>query len=233
MKKLKCQFYFSFRSPYAWIVWKLLRNVFPNDIEIIPSWNPREDTNILLQNRGGEFLYVNMLKEKHLYIMHDIQRIAKELGFKLSFPVDKSNTDWETIHLCYLYAVDNGRGKEFLDVVFSARWELGMDIWNIDNVKLLLQQVGLNAKVIEDSKWYSYYQIIGVGKLFEGYKNGVFGVPFFILGNSKLWGIERIIPFIRKWNSICDWEDFIDEKNISLPSEALYDFYFDHGGGCG
>lgn len=122
--------------------------------------------------------------------MHDIQRIAKELGFKLSFPVDKSNTDWETIHLCYLYAVDNGRGKEFLDVVFSARWELGMDIWNIDNVKLLLQQVGLNAKVIEDSKWYSYYQIIGVGKLFEGYKMEYLEFLFYtwkfqILGNRK------------------------------------------------
>ena len=55
MKKLKCQFYFSFRSPYAWIVWKLLRNVFPNDIEIIPSWNPREDTNIYYKIEGESF----------------------------------------------------------------------------------------------------------------------------------------------------------------------------------
>ena len=34
--------------------------------------------------------------------------------------------------------------------------------------------------------------------LFDGYKRGVFGIPFFIIGNNKFWGIERIIPLIKK-----------------------------------
>ena len=233
MKKLKCQFYFSFRSPYAWLTWKIMRDVFPSEIEIIPSWNPNHKTYTLLKEKGGDLLYVNMLKEKHLYIMHDIQRIARQLNFKLVFPTDSDNTNWETIHLCYLYAEENNKGRAFMDRVFSTRWESGLDIWNADNIRILLQKSGLDPSVIDDKSWKQYYQNIGVDKLYEGYMHGVFGVPFFIIGNSKFWGIERIIPLLRKWNSICDSDNIIKESMVKLPMVSHYNTLFDHAGGCG
>ena len=233
MKNIKCQFYFSFRSPYAWLAWKILRDVFPEEITIIPSWNPSAKTYGILKKKGGDLLYVNMLKEKHMYVMHDIQRISKELNFELKFPIDTENPDWETIHLCYLYAADNNKGKEFMDIVFSARWESGMNIWITENIKLLLQQAHLDSIFLDDISWRTHYQEIAAEKLYEGCKHGVFGVPFFILGSSKYWGIERIIPLIKKWNKICDPNKLIKEKTIILPTESSYNLSFDHAGGCG
>lgn len=231
MKKNKTQFYFSFRSPYSWLAWKFLKNVFPTEITILPTWNPSVQTNLLVQEKGGNVLYTNMLKDKHMYIMHDIQRLSKKFEIPLTFPFDEENPDWETVHLSYLYAVDKNLGKEFMDITFEYRWEKGLNIWNIDTIREILKQLNLSTEILDNSSCLSFYQKIASEILYEGYKNGVFGIPFFIIGNSKFWGIERIIPLINRWNEIS--EENIEMDSIDLPFESFYNMTFDHGGGCG
>src|SRR5262245_62169356 len=92
------RFYFSFRSPYSWMAARLLEERLdprPYGIEYIPFWEPDEHTLSLLRSRGSDFLYTPMSRQKHLYILQDIKRIATGLGYSMAWPRDRGNLWWD------------------------------------------------------------------------------------------------------------------------------------------
>jgi 2-hydroxychromene-2-carboxylate isomerase len=196
--KRQPRFYFSFRSPYSWIAARLLRDEYgvgPDVVEYIPTWEPDGETRALLEARGGRVIYSTMSREKHLYILQDIKRLTTRLGYRMKWPVDREPW-WELPNLAYLAARREGREREFFWAAYRARWEAGEDICSVETVKRLAAESGLDPEAAGAAPSDGELRAQGTEALFRCYRDGVFGVPFFIKGYEKFWGVDRVELFV-------------------------------------
>ncbi len=209
-KDASLHFVFGLRSPYAWIANTLVdRFLAPEqraDIAYVPFWNPRDETRVALGAIGGEFLYRDMAKDRHLYILRDIKRLAAHLGLPLAWPIDRPGCDWEAPHRLYLVAQSQGLGSEARQLLFSDRWERGLDIHDPVVLDTAARRLGIDrATMISDD--------VLLAPLMFAHRKRVFGIPYFIVGADKFWGCDRLAFALAA---------------AGLPSEALAEHWL-HG----
>jgi 2-hydroxychromene-2-carboxylate isomerase len=192
------KFGFGFRSPYAWIARRLLRDLLPPEdaerIVYMPCWTPRAATQERLVAGGGAFLYQEMHRTKQLYVMRDINRLCAHLGLTLHWPVDRPGLDWEAPHLLYLQAVAAGRGPAAMDLLFEGRWRYGYDI---TNPSLLSAYAHVLDLPVPDEAVADMTEQTAVQALHQAFLAGVFGLPYFRVGMDGYWGVDRL-PFALK-----------------------------------
>jgi 2-hydroxychromene-2-carboxylate isomerase len=234
MKTKRPRFYFSFRSPFAWIAARYMKERMSPEalaqVEWIPYWEPDDRTLPALRAAGGDFLYAQMGREKHLYILQDIKRLTKSLGYEHVWPIDKSPW-WELPNLAYLVAARLGKGPLLREAMYRARWEKGENIHTIETVRAVAAEVGLDPDVVAGAPEDEAARKEAVDALLRAYNDGVFGVPFFVKGFEKFWGVDRLLPFIaavegRPFRFF--WEGIPRELIDQL---GVYDT--DAAGGCG
>lgn len=192
------RFYFSFRSPYSWFGYRDLLSRHPDvadALEWIPFWEPDELSLRMLHDAGGEFPYTPMSRAKHLYILMDVRRLAAERGLAVTWPVDRDPC-WEVPHLAYLVAADRGRGRDFVELVYRARWQRGADICDRDTVGDIATQLGLDRDELAGASERADVRRRGVEALLAIHRDGVFGVPFFVSGFDRYWGVDRLEAFV-------------------------------------
>jgi 2-hydroxychromene-2-carboxylate isomerase len=229
MKRRAARVYFSFRSPYSWMGVRLLEERFPTapqQIEYIPFWDPDAHMLALLHALGGEYLYTPMSKAKHLYILLDIKRSAAQFGYCLTWPVDV-NAWWDLPHLAYLVARRVGKGQEFFWAAHRARWERGENIFTVEAIRRLADEVGANAEELARAPENEEIRAEGALALYRAYQDDVFGVPYFKVGNERFWGIDRFEEFAAS---------FATNAEIDVPPVVTLNvdaFSEDHTGGCG
>lgn len=189
-------FFYGLRSPYSWLADRLLADVLPPElhsrIEHVPYWDPSPQTLHALQERRAGVLYRAMSKARHLYILGDVKGTARRLGYPLRWPVDGPQPEWELPHRACLAAVPAGAGTRLRRALFAARFEHGRDIWNAHTVHAEAQQAGVALPV--EAGPASAPDESTLAALERGYRQGVFGVPFFVVGREKFWGVDRL-PF--------------------------------------
>jgi len=191
------RFYFSLRSPYSWLAYRDLFDRYPTlaaELEWKPFWEPDEQTRKLLADRGGDFLYTPMSKAKHLYTLQDVRRLATDRGLKITWPVDREPW-WEVPHLAYLVAREHGQGQEFIAAASRARWEEGRDICDPVTIAGIATGLGLDEAGLTGAAGDPDVRAKGAKALLEVYRDGVFGVPFFVNGFAKFWGVDRLAAF--------------------------------------
>ncbi|MBO0820115.1 MAG: DsbA family protein, partial [Nocardiopsaceae bacterium] len=140
------RFYFSLRSPYSWLAYADLHRRYPDlagRLEWRPFWEPDARSERMLAEAGGRFVYTPMSKEKHLYILQDIRRLAAERGLRVGWPVDVDPC-WEVPHLAYFAALEHGQGHEFIRLVCDLRWRDGRDICQPDTMAEAADRLGLD-----------------------------------------------------------------------------------------
>jgi 2-hydroxychromene-2-carboxylate isomerase len=79
-------FYFSFRSPYAWLAFHRLSKIaerLPVNIDYIPLFPPRQFSEATADN-----------PQKTSYVAEDVGRFAKAYGLTLQWP-EPFDTDWK------------------------------------------------------------------------------------------------------------------------------------------
>lgn len=251
MKRSARRFYFAFRSPYAWIGARLLEEYAdPAELgcEYIPFWEPDQQTLALLAARGGEFLYATMSRQKHLYILQDIKRLTTRLGYAMQWPIDPEEPWWDLPHLAYIAARRHNKEREFFWAVYRARWEMGRNICAVETIRDLAVEVGLDPDMLATAPDDPTIRQEGAEALFQCYRDGVFGIPFFMEGRAKFWGVDRFIAFIthlaeqngaaspkvaafvQRLYGQPSWELPQRVELTALPT-LVYDH--DHAGGCG
>ncbi|MEU6479395.1 DsbA family protein [Streptomyces sp. NPDC047017] len=191
------RFYFSLRSPYSWLAYRDLLDRHPglaDRIEWRPFFEPDEHSAKALSEAGGGFSYVAMSRAKHLYILQDVRRLTRERGLEMTWPVDRDPV-WEVPHLAFLAALDEGRGREFVDAAYRARWQQGRNICDRAVVGGLARELGLDAERLAGAPDDPGLRARGVQALLALDRDGVFGVPFFVDGYDKYWGTDRLDAF--------------------------------------
>ncbi|HEU4425175.1 MAG TPA: DsbA family protein [Pilimelia sp.] len=193
--------YFSFRSPYSWLTVRRLRTVVPAAFEALewcPYWDPDERTSRALDQRGGEFHYIQMSRAKHLYMLLDTKRLAQQEGLSMAWPVDIDSW-WELPHLAWLVARRHGLAAEFYDAVTEARWGRGDDICQPDVVAAAAARAGLDPRLAVGAPDDPDIREEAAGCLYQAYLDDVFGIPYLKWGRHRFWGFDRLDAFLAVW----------------------------------
>jgi 2-hydroxychromene-2-carboxylate isomerase len=227
---MRPRFYFSFRSPYSWLGYRDLIDGYPavaDALEWRPFWEPDELSLRMLTEAGGKFPYVDHSTAKARYILQDVRRLARKRGLTFAWPVDRDPC-WEVPHLAYLAAARLGRGRDFIAQVYRCRWEQGRDITDPGVMGGIAARLGLPSGLITGAARDPELRKAGREALLAIDADGVFGVPFFVHGYDKFWGVERLPWFI----------DALRSRGVAVPSGVAVPAVgvaADHGhaGGCG
>ncbi len=222
------RFYFSLRSPYSWLALEDLTSrhrELAAAVEWRPYWDPDAASHAALTDAGGGYCYTQMSREKHFYILQDTRRLARDRGLTMTWPVDRDPW-WEIPHLACLAADRHGRMPELATALTRARWTWGRDICDPETVAEIASELGLDGPVIAHAAHDDEMRAMATATLLDAYRDGVFGVPFFVRGPHRFWGVERVDAF-------ADW--------LGVPETAPTDYTapipvgsdIGHAGGCG
>lgn len=179
------RFYFSFRSPYAWLAAEQLDAelgdlVLP--VERIPIY-PTPDT------------FPNdpvALPTKARYIVQDVARLARARGLELRFPpVD--DPDWSLSHAAFLGAESLGRGPALMLALFRKRFCEGQNLGEDAVLGDAAEQAGLaRAEVLEAAHSETLRAEAEAGFRRGIERDGIFGVPSFVYAGKLYWGQDRM-----------------------------------------
>lgn len=223
-------FYFSLRSPYSWLAWHDLKVHYPRLLERLqfaPFWEPDADYQAELGRLGEAFLYTAMSKDKHLYILGDVKRLAARRGLSPHWPVDRQPR-WEVPHLAYLRAQAQGQGAAFVEHTGRARWQEGRDICDPAVMARIAVDLGLDASALRDAYLDPALRQQGLQCLRNCVRDSVFGVPLFTVGRERFWGLDRLPEFVGALAQATLVQPQ-SEWVLDIPNRAL----LDHAGGCG
>lgn len=221
-------FYFSLRSPYSWLALHDLKTRYPAllaKLTLKPFWEPDDAFRRELGTQGEAFLYTAMSREKHLYILADVRRLARQRGLTIAWPLDKSPR-WEVPHLAWFVAARAGKALAFIEAVKAMRWESGRDICDPGAMEEVGRTLGLDPVALRDAHLEPDIRAEGLQALRACIRGGVFGVPFFTAGREKFWGVDRLADFAGSIGH--------DECVPAAPIAAMAGCaLLDHAGGCG
>ncbi len=182
------RFYFSFRSPYAWLALHRLPEALrglPVRVESIPVFPPKDFPNDPAA-----------LPAKLSYVFADIERMAEAYGLTVCWP-QQVDTDWPRPHAAFLYAEAAGRGWAFASEAFAARFSRGLDVGTDETLAAVAASSGLDAagvlRAADDPEWQ---QRVFSG-MQQGLAEGLFGVPIFIYRGERFWGNDRLDWLLR------------------------------------
>lgn len=226
---MTARFYFSLRSPYSWLAHLDLTRLYPDVAESVqwrPFWEPDED---LLGRLTESFPYVDMSRAKSLYILQDVRRLARRRGLEVTWPVDRVPR-WEVAHLGYLVAERAGAGRAFLAAVYRARWQLGHNISDPEVIAAIGAEIGVDAEALRCAADDPDLRKEGLEALRALVRDGVFGVPFFVCGREKFWGIDRLADFAAMVREKSGGQNADDVTLVPQPALAADQ---GHAGGCG
>jgi len=215
------RFYFSFRSPFAGIaLHRVLHCPEFSDtaFELIPVW-----PEIIF---GGHMDNPSDNLFKLVYIFQDAARQAdvagldsghlRRLSSRFALPeeadyrsakvgVTTGPEPWEVPHGAFLHARQHDREQAFAEAVFTRRFgfdgDATADVLNPEVLSALAEQVGLDGKEALEA-----HRTPAVMDAFEairqrGERDGVFGVPFFVLERSErresFWGNDHLEYLLR------------------------------------
>lgn len=233
MPKKPPRWYFSLRSPYSWFAYRELVSDYPEllaSIDWLPYWEPDARTSELLDQRGIQLALTHMPRAKNLYILQDAKRLARERGLELAWPIDRDPC-WEAPHLGYLVAEEQGAGAEFVAAAYRARWEQGRDICSAEVLGDIAAELEIDAELITGAVDDERLRERGVAYLAAGERDGVFGVPFFVRGGEKFWGVERLSQFAASLGVEPAAAEWLAPAEPAMAGTPVLDG--GHAGGCG
>jgi len=179
------RFYFSFRSPYAWIAAERLESelgVLGVSIERLP----------IFPTPGSFPNDPSAMPDKVAYLLQDIPRLAREYGLTVRFP-SSSDTDWALSHAAFLGAESQGAGQRFMVEVFRKRFSEGLDLGEDDVVAAAAKAAGLNPDVVLAAGHSEALRAaVSQGWRLAVERDRIFGVPSFVYAGKLYWGQDRM-----------------------------------------
>lgn len=181
--------YFSFRSPYSWLALHRLGNIIDNlpvHFDLIPVSPP-----------PGMRTSIESDPAKMRYIRQDISRFAEAYGLRVRFP-DPFDVRWLIPHSAFLFADDAGKGLEFCNALYRARFSEGRNIAQSDVLQEAAAGCSLDAEALVKAgrdKTFHSRVVDGMAKLAE---SDVFGVPTFSYNDNQYWGNDRLEWLLRE-----------------------------------
>lgn len=187
MSSRKIEFYLDVLSPYAYLAAVALPEIASrHDARI--TYRPI-DLSAAKLAAGNTGPANRDIPPKIRYLMTDLRRWAVRYGIPLGFPKSFRS---EPANRAILLARREGRAEAFVRAVFDAVWGQGGDPSDLDLLASAADTAGLDGRAVVEGidrpenleEWKREND--------EAHERGVFGVPFFIIGNEMFWGNDRL-----------------------------------------
>jgi 2-hydroxychromene-2-carboxylate isomerase len=179
------RFYFSFRSPYAWLAAERL------EAELGDLGVPIE--RLAIYPTPGSFPNdPAAIPEKVAYTVQDIVRLARERGLALRSP-PPGDPDWAFSHAAFLGARHHAAAHRFLLAVFRKRFCEGLDLGKDDVVAAAAREAGLEPDVIVAAGHSPELRAEAAAAWRAGVeRDRIFGVPSFVYAGRLYFGQDRM-----------------------------------------
>ena len=181
------RFYFSFRSPYAWLAaerWQTELGALDPVVERIPFY-PTPET---FPNDPSRH------PAKLRYIVQDLGRLAREFGLTLR-PPPALDTDWERAHAAYLGVQEAApqRAEAFMLEMFRARFSRGQDVALANVIGEAAERAGADPGLANEAAASPALQEQVKESFVQGQqRDGIFGAPSFAYSGQLFWGHDRM-----------------------------------------
>lgn len=179
------RFYFSFRSPYAWLATERLESEL-GDLAVPIERRPIYPTPELFPNDPAG------MPDKIAYMVQDILRLTRERGLTVRFP-PPGDPDWALSHAAFLGAQRQGAGQRFMLAVFRKRFGEGLDLGDDTVIAAAARQAGLDPDAILAAAHSAELRAeasAGWRRAVE--RDRIFGVPSFVYAGKLYWGQDRM-----------------------------------------
>ncbi len=189
------RWYVSVRSPYSWLA---LRDAeaygsgILADSEMHVFFEPTGEFAGKVTEKSAVFHYTPMSRSKHLYILRDVARLVRQRELTITWPLD-DNPAWEVsaVALARVLSESQSEGKRLAFALANARWLEGRNVHEESTVENCLTELGLDGGLAALHRTEEGLEI-GRTLLKQLDRDGVFGVPYFIVGREAYWGLERL-----------------------------------------
>jgi len=183
------RFYFSFRSPYAWLASERLEEEL-GDLGV-----PIE--RIAIFPTPGNFANdPAAMPDKVAYIIQDIRRLTRERGLAVRFPT-AGDPDWSLSHAAFLGAERRGGGHRLLLELFRQRFAAGRDLGDDQVIAAAAAAAEIDpALALADAHDDELRAEVGDAWRRAVERDRVFGVPSFVYAGKLYWGQDRM-HFVR------------------------------------
>lgn len=179
------RFYFSFRSPYAWLAAERLEPELGDlgvPIERIPTY----PTSGLFPKDPAA------MPAKVAYIAQDIARLVRQHGLTVQFP-PAGDPDWSLSHAAFLGAQQQGAGHQLMLELFRKRFCEGLDLGEDGVIADAAERAGLDRDTILTAAHSDTLR----SEASDGFRlgiarDGIFGVPSFVYAGKLYWGQDRM-----------------------------------------
>ena len=189
------EFYFDFISPYSFLAYKKLKNLY-NYNEINITFKP-----ILLGglHKLGGITAPAFNERKMKNMKNDCELVAFknkiEFSWNDKFPIN-------TLQLMRGYLTINDKLKtKFFDLCFDYYWRDNIDLSNIDNIENILENCSIEKntffKEIENQKIKDKLKELTN----DAFKKDIFGAPTFVVNDKIFWGQDRLDYALDEYNS--------------------------------
>ena len=179
------RFYFSFRSPYAWLAAERLEAEL-GDLGVPIERLPIYPTPELFPNDPAA------LPDKVAYTVQDILRLVRERGLTVRFP-PPGDPDWALSHAAFLGAQHQGAAHRFMLEVFRKRFCEGLDLGEDSVIADAAREAGLDPETILSAAHSKELRAqASAGWRLAVERDRIFGVPSFIYAGKLYWGQDRM-----------------------------------------
>jgi 2-hydroxychromene-2-carboxylate isomerase len=181
----RVRFYFAYNSPYAFLAsTRLGRELAPLGVAIDykPIYSPRTGS------------APDMATPRMRYVREDVARFADAYGLVLN---PGPFADTRRACLGFVFARSEGRALAYHHAVSAARFLEGRDIGDVDTLAAIAERAGLRASrflaALDDPRWTAAL----ARNSEDAAADDVFGFPFFVFGEQRFWGNDRIDALVR------------------------------------
>ena len=180
-------FYFDFVSPYSFIAHKKIR-ILEKKLNVRINYKP-----ILLgglHNLHG-IKAPAFIPAKAKFMIKDCKLIAEKnkINFKFNsyFPI-------KTLNLMRgaLVAAEDDMLNFYVDNIFDAIWDFGLNINDRNIVDKILKNMNINAKTFFLRAETQSIKNLLKKKTSNAFDKGIFGAPTFYVNNKIFWGQDRL-----------------------------------------
>lgn len=182
-------YYFTPRSPFVYLAGQRLEQIAARNGATI-AYKPL-DPNALFPRTGGK-VRAERHPSRNEYRDQDLARQARKLGLKIDIQPMFLGANTAPASYAIISAQRAGGGDLGGLVAAFARavWAEGRDISEDEVVKATLSAHGFDPAVADRGMLAAAETY--AANLEEAVSRGVFGVPFYVVGQEKFWGQDRL-----------------------------------------
>lgn len=189
------EFWFDFASPYAWLASARIEGVGTRCGRAV-VWRPML-LGVVFRETGMTPLADQPMRST--YARHDVARLAHRFGLPFATVFAPPGTSLTLGRIFYaIAAASPSEAARFAREAFEACFGRGEDLSQVAAARAFARRLGhVAADAAEASEGQPARAAMREATA-EAIRRGIFGSPFFLVGDEAFWGQDRL-PLLESW----------------------------------